>query len=464
MKRRTFGLMSACGATALAAGAGFPRKARAANAALLKGGSLTPMGSEIAGNADGSIPAWTGGLTEVPAGWTPGAPMPDPFASETPAFTISASNFAQYQDKLTAGTIAMIQTYGLTLNVFKTHRTHALQQWIYDNIALNADRAQPDPGGSRLGFTGAFGGYPFPIPNASDPLEAGAQAMWNHQMKFMGEHCLLGQSNYSMVDGQVTDLSSAKNWYRFPYYKQGGDPATDSKYNFQLLFVGAAPADNAGAQEMVWSSTNPLAQHSIAWEYLAGQGRVRKVPQIEYDIPEAQTNGLTFYDENWLFGGAMDRYDWKLVGKQEMYIPYNTNGVVQLTTAGMLPHFIDPALVRWELHRVWVIDATLHPGERHVVPHRRLYLDEDTWLAALEDEYDAQGNLWKVGMNFNMTRPDVPGTIFFAFVMYNLQQHGYVITANVDLGTPAGTHAFDFVTVPNDDMYNPQTMAERAQY
>ena len=32
------------------------------------GQDLTPMGAEQAGNADGSIPAWTGGLTSAPDG------------------------------------------------------------------------------------------------------------------------------------------------------------------------------------------------------------------------------------------------------------------------------------------------------------------------------------------------------------------------------------------------------------
>ena len=468
MKRRALGLMSACGAAALAAGVGFPRSATAgvtaAMAAELGGPKLTPMGSERASNKDGTIPAWTGGLTTVPAGWVPGTPMPDPFADDQPLFTIDSNNYTQYQERLTTGTIAMIKTYGLSLNVYKTERTQALPQWVYDNIKKNAVSAEPAPGGARLGFTGACGGYPFPILDESDPLQAGAEAVWNHQCKWQGKYETLTNSNYSVIGGQVTLLSSARNQYRYPYYLNDTTAGNCSPFLFQLLFTGIGPANNAGSQELVWSSTNPFVVPTEAWEYLAGQGRVRKVPQVQYDIPEAQTNGLTNYDENWLFGGAMDRYDWKLLGKQEMYIPYNNGKMVQMTTAGLLPHFVDPALVRWELHRVWVVDATLHPGERHVVPHRRLYLDEDTWLAALQDEWDASGNLWKTGFNAVMNRPDLPGTIWLGFVLYNFQQHGYVLTFNTDLSAKAGSHTFDFTTVPNNDLFNPQTMADRAQY
>ena len=464
MKRRMFGLLSACGAMALAVGAGWPRSARAANAAMLKGGSFTPMGSEIAGNADGSIPAWTGGLTALPAGWNPTAPMPDPFPEDQPQFTIDSSNFAQYQAKLAPGVISMIQKRGLKLEVYKTRRTAALPQWVYDNIAQNVSRAQPVSGGARLGFTGAIDGYPFPLPDMSDPYEAGAQMVWNHQCKWQGQYETLENSTWSMAGGQLTLLAASHNQYRYPFYKQGGDPATDGRYLFKLIGLGTAPANNVGSQLLVWSSTNPLQWPTVGWEYLNGQGRVRELPQVQYDIPEAQTNGLTNYDENWLFGGAMDRYDWKFLGKQEMYIPYNNDKIVQMTKAGFLPDFIDPALVRWELHRVWVVDATLHPGERHVVPHRRLYLDEDTWLAALQEEYDAEGNLWKVGMNYVMNRPDLPGLIWIATVIYNLQQHGYVVTSNANPSLPAGTNKFNFITEPPADLFNPQTMAARAQY
>ena len=42
------------------------------------GQDLTPSGAEKAGNADGTIPAWTGGLTEAPAGFVEGTPISTP--------------------------------------------------------------------------------------------------------------------------------------------------------------------------------------------------------------------------------------------------------------------------------------------------------------------------------------------------------------------------------------------------
>ena len=66
------------------------------------GADLTPLGGEKAGNADGSIPAWEGGLT-APAGYKSGDHHSDPFASESPLFVIRAADADKYADKLTAG-------------------------------------------------------------------------------------------------------------------------------------------------------------------------------------------------------------------------------------------------------------------------------------------------------------------------------------------------------------------------
>jgi hypothetical protein len=74
-----------------------------ADAARL-GTTLTPMGAERAGNADGSIPAWTGGMTAAAQG---AGPRPDPFAPERPLFSITASNLPRYADRLPEGAKAL---------------------------------------------------------------------------------------------------------------------------------------------------------------------------------------------------------------------------------------------------------------------------------------------------------------------------------------------------------------------
>ena len=71
------------------------------------GTTLTPLGAEKAGNADGSIPAWTGGLKPGAAPVDANGFLGDPFANEKPLFVITAANVAQYKDKLTPGQQAL---------------------------------------------------------------------------------------------------------------------------------------------------------------------------------------------------------------------------------------------------------------------------------------------------------------------------------------------------------------------
>ena len=107
---------------------------------------LTPFGAEKAGNKDGSIPAWAGGYTTPIAGDKVGGRRGDPFSGEKPLFSITAKNADQYADKLTDGVKAMLKKYpdSYRLDVYKTQRTAAAPQWVYDNTAKNAVRAQ-DP-------------------------------------------------------------------------------------------------------------------------------------------------------------------------------------------------------------------------------------------------------------------------------------------------------------------------------
>ncbi|MGH8334730.1 MAG: DUF1329 domain-containing protein, partial [Pseudomonas fluorescens] len=105
--------------------------------------SLTPLGAERAGNADGSIPAWTGGFTQVPAGFQEGHRAFDPFKDDKPLYSVTAANMSQYADKLTDGVKQLLKDNPQTfkLDVYPTRRTAAAPQWIYDNTFKNATQA-----------------------------------------------------------------------------------------------------------------------------------------------------------------------------------------------------------------------------------------------------------------------------------------------------------------------------------
>ena len=104
------------------------------------GTSLTPVGAVMAGNADGSIPAWTGGLPANAGTVDSAGFLSDPFASEQPLFTITAQNVDQYKDKLTPGQLAMFKRYpeSYKMPVFPTHRSASMPDPVLAAAKNNA--------------------------------------------------------------------------------------------------------------------------------------------------------------------------------------------------------------------------------------------------------------------------------------------------------------------------------------
>jgi hypothetical protein len=464
MKRRMFGL--ATGVSALAMAVGLPKRARAgvsqAQADQLKT-TLTPMGSQKEGNADGTIPPWTGGYTEIPAGWASPALMPDLFPNEKPIMTIDSSNMAQYSDKLPESVKIYMQQRGYSINVYPTHRTHALPQWVYDFTYQNALNAQAVEGGPRLGFTGAYGGVPFPILDP-DPSIAGAQVLQNHNFRWFGQHQHYNNSTYAMSHGQLTLVLDDDFGQITPYYDPNGSVATFDGIFSKGFYNPIGPANAVGANIIVYDSTNSLKFPDSGWELLTGQGRVRRIPEIQYDVPDSSVDGITTYDEAFAFLGAEDDFDWNLIGKKEIYVPYNNNRTNFMELSDHYPHFVNPEIVRWELHRCWVVEATLHPGKRNILPHRRYYVDEDTWTVLVTDEYDSNNNFWRSTQIFTCLRPDLPGVVQQIWTTLDFQGDSYVTQFTPQLDLPASQRTQDYVNIPAESMFNPQDLAARASF
>ena len=387
--------------------------------------------------------------------------MPDMFSDEKPTVTISSANMAQYADRLSDGVMDLMQRYGFSINVYPTHRTAAAPQWVYDNIAQNAVNAQPNPKGIRYGFSGAYGGVPFPIPSTDE--NQGGEIIWNHICRWAGSGYVRTVSGFIVSSGSVQETSNETVTNNIGYYDPKGSAATFDGYleKFRLAYNG--PPALEGQVVIEYDPTNPLQQPQEIWELLQGQGRVRKAPELAYDTPAISMDGLANYDEFFGFFGAPDRYDWKCLGKKEMYIPYNNNGIFFHEPSDVIgPHFVNPQYLRWELHRVWVVEATLAPGERDVVPRRKFYIDEDTWIIGANDEWDAKGNLWKINMNLNQVRPDLPGTLFATQVIYNIQSNQYAWQPSPWADPQYGKS--DTFGINPANVVNPNTLAAQAQF
>jgi hypothetical protein len=418
LKALCFALLGSLAVTAA------PIFAATADEAAQLGKTLTPMGAERAGNADGTIPAWDGGYTKVDPSYKPGGKRLDPFAAEKPLFSITAQNLAQYADKLNDGAKAMFKRYPETyrIDVYATHRTAAAPQWVYDNIAKNAVNAKLVESSGGPIPQGAYGGIPFPI------AKNGTEAMWNHILNWRGTSLSMDFRQYLITaDGSQVMTTDGKALQEMPYYyPEGNAESFDGDYwLFRLLNVG--PPIRAG--EQIMGRTNLNGDKSKAHVYLAGQRRVRKLPNACCDTPTPATAGVMSFDELSVFQGRLDRFNWKLIGKQEMFVPYNTNKVQAAAKPEDLfdKHHMNPDFVRWELHRVWVVEAELAPGKRHQLPKGRYYLDEDTWQAMLGDRWDANGALAKTLWSLPSVMPDLPAHATLSSGFYDLTSGSWFV-------------------------------------
>jgi len=439
----------------MVAGAGISASALVSGqeAAELKS-RLTPMGAERAGNADGTIPAWTGGITSAP-GYVSGAPRPDPFTNDKPLFSITARNFHDYEDRLPEGAKALFAKQAdYRMDIYPSHRSAAAPDWVYENILRNATRAHAAPEGIAYGVEGAVGGIPFPIP------KNGFEAMWNHLLAFWGPARELTVSTYIVpAGGAVEKASTYKETADFPYYYPGATADSAGPYYFKTLHLAVAPLARAGEAYLNWQPINIRRNSFAAWRLLPGEHRVRKAPGISYDVPDSDAAGFVSLDEYYMFFGGLDRYNFKLAGKQEMYVPYNNNRLYTRPVGEILGRdHANPSELRYELHRVWVVDGTLAPGAHDIVAHRRLYLDEDSWMAVYSDSWDEKGRLWKFGQATMYLMPDLPAMVVGSQFVYDLLEGGYAFGFAFN-GEPAAYK----VTAPHPaTLFTPDSLSARS--
>ncbi|TBU82093.1 DUF1329 domain-containing protein [Pseudomonas daroniae] len=420
------------------------------------GTSLTPLGGEKAGNATGSIPAWTGGLTQAPAGYQgSGKHHVDPFADDKPLFTITKANLQQYRDNLTPGQIALFEAYpdSYQMPVYASRRTGSAPQWVYDNTAKNAVSAKLLDGGN--GFADAYGGIPFPIP------QSGVEALWNHIARYRGTYIVRRASEVAVQRNGSYSLVTSQQEAMFKFYDPKGSYANLNNILFYYLSFTRSPARLAGGAVLVHETLDQVKEARQAWGYNAGQRRVRRAPNLAYDTPISAADGLRTADDTDMFNGAPDRYDWKLVGKKEIYIPYNnykvTSPQVKYKDLLQVGH-LNPAFTRNELHRVWVVEGTLKPGARHIYSKRTLYLDEDSWQAAVVDQYDGRGELWRVSLAYLKNYYELPTTWSALDVFHDLQARRYHVQ-NLD-NEEANTIDFS-QPIAGDGYFTPAALRRR---
>jgi hypothetical protein len=393
----------------------------------LGGPVFTPLGAERSGNATGSIPAWDGGIITPPDTYEPGRHETDPFPDDTVIYTVTADNLDQHSGHLSEGQKALLQAYpdSWRMNVYRTRRTASYPDWVYEAVRENARLAELSTEG-KGGVRNARVSSPFPIP------ETGVEVIWNHNLRWRGirvkrtngKAAVTRKGRYSVVLAEL-DIG-------FPYGVREPTPFTRKYPNLMIGYRSRTiePSFLAGDGGLIIEPIDQTESARKSWLYNRALKRVVRTPTFGYGMPGADTDGLRTVDEFELFNGSPYMYEWRLLGKRELLIPYNSYRIhsSDLKYDDVLHRdHVNPELVRFELHRVWVVEGRLKDGMRHVYSRRVFYVDEDSWQISVSDSYDLEGGLWRTAMAHGLNYYTVPVHLSTLEVFHDLEEQRYYV-------------------------------------
>lgn len=452
-----------CGILSLALGA-FPAHAKVSKAEAEKlGKSLTPFGSIKAGNKAKTIPEWNGGITKVPEGYKgTGQHHIDPFASDEIKFTIDKSNYQGFEKYLTPGQFALFKAYPDTfkIHVYPTHRSHSMPDWVMENTKKNATTSSLSTGG--VGIKNAYGGIVFPILHGNNSDKA-LQAIWNHTTRWRGIFVTSRASELAVqANGEYAVITKQQEIF-FNFFNPKGSFKKMNNILFYYMTFNKAPARLAGGALLVHETLDQTKDARQAWDYNKGQRRTRRAPNLAYDSPIASSENTRTADDTDMFNGAPDRYDWEYKGVKEFFIPYNNYkiGAEDVKYEDLvLPGHLNPDYIRWEMHRVHVVEANLKKGARHIYKKRVFYIDEDSWGIALVDQYDSRGELWRVSMAMLLNYYELPGVWSAGNIFHDLQSRRY--SANGLYSEEKQTPIFED-RVPGARYFKPSSLRRRGR-
>lgn len=393
----------------------------------LGGARFTPLGAERAGNADGSIPAWDGGITQPPPGYDPLRHETDPFPDDPVLYTVTADNAEQYAGHLSEGQKALLAAYPDTwrMPVYPSRRSASYPDWVYEAVRNNASRAELITEG-KGGVRNARVSSPFPIP------KTGVELIWNHNLRWRGIRVQrsIGQAAVTQKGRYTLIVQEAD--FGFPYGVRESTPFTRKYPNLMLALKTRTiePAFLSGDGGLVIEPIDQTLDPRKAWIYRRSFKRVLRRPRFDYGMPGGNSDGLRTVDQFELYNGAPDMFEWTLLGKQELLIPYNSYRIHSSDVSPkdiLQTSHVNPDLVRFELHRVWVVEGRLKEDMRHVYSRRVFYIDEDSWQIAASDSYDLEGNLWRTSMAMGLNYYTVPVHLSTLEVFHDLREARYLV-------------------------------------
>ncbi|WP_204360094.1 DUF1329 domain-containing protein [Ralstonia sp. GX3-BWBA] len=420
---------------------------------------LTPEGADRSASKDGSVPVYAGKQSPE-AGWEWGKVRGDfwKHKSEKPLYSIDASNIDKYADKLTPGQIQLLkQKKGYRMDVYASHRECQVPDFVAQNSKANLTGAKLDSTGEQL-QTATLPGVVFPQP------KNGAEAILNYMYRYHGEGLEWPKMVTSISprpgSNEWIDVISPQHAF-VPWGKPGKTTPQDvDQLSSAAFFKMESPPALAGQAFVQRQFFN---KPSETFYYFPGQRRVRRMPAYTHDAPVIGMENQYLIDEANMFYGTIDRFNWKLVGKKELLVPYNAFGMYKFKEKlhdVATPDGVASSNRRYEMHRVWVVEATLKPSARHVASKKVFYLDEDSWLALVGEDYDAQGKLWKVRESYPIPVWELGGTCDnMPFVMYDLSNGRYVMDQTT-FGQGKDIHWYEQINDPRfkTDFFTAETL------
>ena len=120
-----------------------------------------------------------------------------------------------------------------------------------------------------------------------------------------------------------------------------------------------------------------------------------------------------------------------------------------------MPGHLNPDFLRYELHRVWVLEARLKPEWRHQYSRRVFFIDEDSWTVTIADQYDSNDAIWRVSMAYLKNFYELPATLPAAFVFHDLLAHRYHVQG---LDSEQGKAPLTQLEVVSDNQFTPSAL------
>ncbi len=417
----------------------------------VSGTELTPVGAIRAGDGE-HVPEWTpytphGDKLIREATW-----VEHRYKDEQPLFVVTKANMAQYADMLSEGHKQLLQRYdSYKIKVYPSHRDAAWPKDIYEATIKNATTAHLE-GGDPDKIRETTLGFPFPIPTT------GAHPWWNHRLKWRGNDAVR-YNNQAIVQGDGSfQLTKIVEEVKFKYANLNEPGSMNGPDDIFLWYLSEtkAPPRMAGQLLLAWEH----ADYRSAWLYNPGLRRIRRAPSVGYDNPYEGTDGQQFYDQVDMVNGKLDRFTWKLLGRKPMITPYNSAAINSkaLKYEDILQGLhINQDVARYEIHRMWVVEANNRPEVRHTFKKRTIYFDEDTWTATMIDNYDHRDEFYKFQEGHLVCLPTILSCSTVPEIIYDLQSRVYFATAMINEDKPN-----DFTVSFEEKHFEPNKVARRA--